>query len=66
MSHLRGEKTEKPWFDLSSARADIVKSAQGKVSDLVGSVHEVWLKQLELREIFKLTFISHDPNQVRL
>ncbi|CDI97388.1 conserved hypothetical protein [Echinococcus multilocularis] len=63
MSHLEGRRAEKPWFDLSSGRADIVASAVGMVSDLIGGVHEVWLKQLELREISKLTFTKHDPNQ---
>ncbi|KAH9285046.1 hypothetical protein ECG_02668 [Echinococcus granulosus] len=63
MSHLEGRMAEKPWFDLSSGRADIVASSVGMVSDLIGGVHEVWLKQLELREISKLTFTKHDPNQ---
>ncbi|KAL5109561.1 hypothetical protein TcWFU_010142 [Taenia crassiceps] len=65
MSHLGGGKTEKPWFD-PSVKADIVTSAEGKVSDLVNSVHEVWLKQLELREVYKLTSASKAPNQPSL
>ncbi|KAL5967424.1 hypothetical protein TSMEX_004898, partial [Taenia solium] len=63
MSHLGGEKARKPWFDLSPEGADTLTSAEGKVSDLISSVYEVWLEQLELREIFKLTFNSHAPNQ---
>uniref|UniRef100_A0A0R3WB60 PH domain-containing protein n=1 Tax=Taenia asiatica TaxID=60517 RepID=A0A0R3WB60_TAEAS len=63
MSHLGGEKARKPWLDLSPEGADTLMSAEGKVSDLVGSVYEVWLKQLELRELFKLTFSSHAPDQ---
>ncbi|VDM30553.1 unnamed protein product [Hydatigera taeniaeformis] len=63
MSHLEGEKTEKPWFDLSPCRAGIVTSTAAKVFDLIGGVHEVWLKQIELREIFKLAFIGNGSNQ---
>ncbi|KAM3180028.1 hypothetical protein ACTXT7_017106, partial [Hymenolepis weldensis] len=64
IQHLEGSSSKKPWFDLSTEGSDIVYSTKSKSLDLANRVYEVWLRQLELREMLKMTSSGVGPNQL--
>lgn len=62
--HLVSGRRKEFWFDLSPDGAASVESMRCKLLNLIKRVHEVWLLQLELREIFKQIHPNGDSNQV--
>ena len=65
IEHLEGDKARGPWLDLSPKGIITLRSSKTQVAELASRIHETWLRQLELRELFKFALACCEPNQVR-